>query len=411
MSKILPRLRPGLDIFPSPSAEHPGIVIRDSMRYSEAILLIPPIWVVALPCLDGQQTDLDLQAMLTRRTGQIAPSEAIASFVDALRSQGFLETEEFYAMRDKRQAEFRAAEVRESTHSENYPRDVLDGYLSGTGLQACVPAPNLLGIAAPHVSPEGGWQSYADAYRRITPDLADRVFVILGTSHYGEPEKFGLTRKPYATPLGTSECDQPMLDQLIKRAPSAVIEEDYCHAVEHSIEFQVLFLQHVMQQPVKVLPILCGTFLDSLTTGRKPESQDSVRAFFDALGELAAEHGKRLFWLLGIDMAHMGARYGDNFAATADQGQMAEVAMRDQSRLERVCAGDCDSFLEMVTPNGDDLKWCGYSPLYTFMRALPGTPGKVLRYEQWNIDPQSVVSFGAIEFPGLRASQSPAGQP
>jgi hypothetical protein len=44
----------------------------------------------------------------------------------------------------------------------------------------------------------------------------------------------------------------------------------------------------------------------------------------------------RLFWILGIDMAHMGARYHDGFAAHANQGIMAEVAERDRKRIERV---------------------------------------------------------------------------
>ena len=30
--------------------------------------------------------------------------------------------------------------------------------------------------------------------------------------------------------------------------------EDYCHAVEHSIEFQVMFLQSIFGPDIKVLP-------------------------------------------------------------------------------------------------------------------------------------------------------------
>ena len=46
----------------------------------------------------------------------------------------------------------------------------------------------------------------------------------------------------------------------------------------------------------------------------------------------------------------------------------------------------------------DDLKWCGSSPLYTFLRAVPGAKGTLRGYEQWNIDEQSVVSFAALSF-------------
>ena len=46
----------------------------------------------------------------------------------------------------------------------------------------------------------------------------------------------------------------------------------------------------------------------------------------------------------------------------------------------------------------DPLKWCGYSPLYTFMKAVPEARGKLHRYEHWQIDEESVVSYGEIEF-------------
>jgi len=81
---------------------------------------------------------------------------------------------------------------------------------------------------------------------------------------------------------------------------------------------------------------------------------------------------------------------------------MREVAALDNVRLERVCAGDTSGFVGLVQPNQDELKWCGYSPFYIFLRTMehirPKLQGRLLRYDQWNIDAQSVVSFGALEF-------------
>ncbi len=406
MSSVLPRLRSGLDIMPSPVPDRPGLLVRDPFRYTETMLLIPPHWAVALACFDGQQTELDLQALLTRRTGQLVFSADVGKFVETLRSQGFLETEEFYEMRDRRQAEFREAAERRPVHAgAAYPEDAaglqqtLAEYFRSSDSQPPAPGPRPpIALAAPHVSPMGGWNCYAAAYRRLGSELRDRTFVLLGTSHFGPPEKFGLTKKPYVTPLGAAEVDTALVDWLARRAPQAVILEDYCHAIEHSIEFQVVFLQYAMGAPVKIVPILCGPFAASLATEAPPESEDAVRSFFEALGEMAAAHGERLFWLLGIDLAHMGARYGDRFEATAGQGLMVEVSERDNERLARACAGDASGFFDLVKGNSDDLKWCGYPPLYTFLRSVPGLRGHVLRYEQWNIDPQSVVSFAGLEF-------------
>ena len=51
--------------------------------------------------------------------------------------------------------------------------------------------------------------------------------------------------------------------------------------------------------------------------------------------------------------------------------------------------------------NQDDLKWCGSSPIYTFLKAVPEARGTLRRYQQWNIDEQSVVSFAASRFPAI----------
>jgi hypothetical protein len=404
MSKVLPRLRADIDVMPSPVPEQPGLLVRDPFRYSPALLIIPPALVPSLAFFDGEQTDLDLKTDLYRRTGQLVGEEVVGEFVRALQGQGFLETEEYHRMRDARQAEFRGALERVANHAGSaYPdepdalRNQFQAYLESADKSA--PAPeDMIGLAAPHVSPFGGAKSYGTAYRRLAPSLADKTFVVLGTSHYGRPERFGLTRKPFVTPLGTLEVDTQRIDWLAKQAGDAVLMEDYCHAIEHSIEFQCVFLQHALGPSVRILPILCGPFFESLLTGRLPESHAGVERFLSALGELAEREGSHLFWILGIDLAHIGRRYGDRSAVRAGEGRMQSVESQDHERLQRACAGDREGFFELVHPEQDRLRWCGYSALYTFLKAVPEARGSLLHYEQWNIDPDSVVSFAALEF-------------
>src|SRR5262249_6598465 len=158
---------------------------------------------------------------------------------------------------------------------------------------------------------------------------------------------------------------------------------------EHTVELQVVFLQHVLGPDVRILPVLCGPFVKSLTDGAPPEKDDQVRQFFDALGELGEREGDGLFWVLGVDMAHMGARYHDRFSAIAGKGAMLEVQSRDAARIACINTSDAGGFWNLVQENRDDLKWCGSSPFYTFLKAAPGAKGHLLRYEQWNIDEQS----------------------
>jgi AmmeMemoRadiSam system protein B len=404
LAQTLARLRHALDFLPSPAPDRPGLLVRDPFRYSDAMLILPPLLLECLECFDGQHTDLELRAQLVQLTGDLQVGKLAQHLTDSLSAAGFLEDETFRAMKAARQQAFAEAPKREPSHAGSaYPEEIgalqttMAGYMDGAGERRAFDG-RLMGIAAPHVSPEGGWQSYRAAYQTLGPEFRDRTFVILATSHYGQPEHFGLTRKPFVTPLGETGTNTALVDWLAERGGSAVLMEDYCHSFEHTVELQVIFLQHIYGPGVRILPILCGQFAHSIYLGGAPEQDEGVRRFFAALGEMAAREGDRLFWILGIDMAHMGARYQDPFAAHADQGIMAEVAARDRERIGRVLASDGDAFWSLVQERRDDLKWCGSAPLYTFLKALPAARGELLRYEQWNIDPKSVVSFAGIAF-------------
>ena len=119
----------------------------------------------------------------------------------------------------------------------------------------------------------------------------------------------------------------------------------------------------------------------------------------NALGELHVTQGDRLCWVLGVDMAHMGRRYGDPTSVQANDGIAQEIEARDRERMSHVVAGDADAFWAAVHSDGADaLKWCGSAPLYAFMKAQPEAKARVLDYSQWNIDDSSIVSFGALSF-------------
>ena len=141
-------------------------------------------------------------------------------------------------------------------------------------------------------SPGGGYESYRAAYQLLGPQYKERTFVILGTSHYGAPERFGLTRKPYITPWGASRTNVSLVDELTRKAPGAIGMEDYCHSVEHSIEFQVLFLQAIYGPDISILPILCGSYAESIYRGGKPEANENVNRLLGVLGEIGARESE-----------------------------------------------------------------------------------------------------------------------
>ncbi len=389
---------------PSADAARPGLIIRDPYQYSGATLIVPPPLVQVLECFDGEQSTIDLRSELVRITGEIQVGDLEKHLFDSLNEAGFLDNDRYHDMKSRRESEFALEQTRPAVFSGSaYPEnagklsELLDGRIGRARGDA-----GIIAIAAPHASPDAGWETYRAAYQALpSRDVANnRTFIVLGTSHYGAPDRFGLTRKQFVTPFGVSQTDLGLVDELEREAADAIRMEDYCHAVEHSIEFQIVFLQYLYGAAVRILPILCGPFVKSIYEGGMPEDSVHLARFFDALGNIAAREGERLFFVIGVDMAHMGPRYHDRAPVTANSGEMLQVQARDRGRIERVCEGDALAYWSLVQEKHDDLKWCGASPIYTFLKALPAARGELNHYHQWQIDPHSVVTFGAMHFRG-----------
>ncbi|MFN7542988.1 MAG: AmmeMemoRadiSam system protein B [Acidobacteriota bacterium] len=391
MSVVLSRLRHNLDAMPSPDPEQPGLVLRDTFGYSHQVLLIPPHLVRALQFFNGYATDSELREWMVRVMNRFDVGEEMEQLLRVLSENGFLEDENYERMREQAHSEFASLPSRPAAFAGGaYPecpedcRRFLDQFLEEAE-ELPEAEGTMMGIAAPHVSYEGGWECYRDAFLALRRMGPDRTYVILATSHYGPPEKFGVTRKAYQTPLGETTPANELLDEIRAIAGASLIEEDYCHSMEHSAEFHVLWLQHLFGANVKVLPILVGPSM----------ADEPINAMHDALREIAARHGDKLAWVLSIDMAHMGPRYGDE--QEYREGD-ASIAGQDEERVSMLQAGDIQGFWRDVRKNGDPWKWCGSAPLYALYQALPGLKAEPLRYGHWNIDDSSVVSFAAMRF-------------
>jgi len=253
------------------------------------------------------------------------------------------------------------------------------------------------GLVAPHIDFHRGGPAYAWAYR----DLAERgdadCFVIFGTCHAGMADPFALTRKDYDTPLGPARVDRDFVEALATRARQDCFASELAHRNEHSIEFQAVFLQYLYagRRDVRVVPVLTSFVHEALARRRRPEDDPRVRAFLDALAETAAASGRRVAYIAGADLAHMGPRFGDPNPVSPEE--LATIGREDRAMLESVEAGDADGFFESVRRDNDRRRICGLSPIYALLRALGGARGTLRRYGQWP-DPEGVVTFASLVY-------------
>ena len=97
----------------------------------------------------------------------------------------------------------------------------------------------------------------ASAYARLAParEVITRV-VLLGPTHRVPVRGLALpAAERFATPLGPVEIDQAAVKRL--RALPHVVVSDEAHALEHSLEVHLPFLQHVLGE-FKLVPLAVG---------------------------------------------------------------------------------------------------------------------------------------------------------
>jgi hypothetical protein len=403
-----PRLR-RVDFFP---VEHEGqrfLGLRDPAGYTDAVVLVPIELLELVSLFDGEHSIVDIQAVIMRVKGELVRREQLEQLIAALDDQGFMEGEGFEVRRSAVDEAFRAAPVRPAAHAGGAytgdPRELraaMDAFFTapaGPGPIASTRngAP-VRGLIAPHIDFHRGGPAYAWAYR----DLAERVdadtFVIFGTCHAGMADPFALTRKPYDTPFGPAAVENDFIDALAARAGLDLFGSEIAHRGEHSIEFQVVFLQYLFagRRDVRIVPVLTSFAHEAMLTGTTPGKSDPVRRFHDALAETVAASGRRVAFIAGADLAHVGPRFGDPAPVAASD--LARVEREDRAMLEAVERADADAFFESVARDGDRRRICGLSPIYSLLCMIaPGSTGALRRYAQWP-DPQGTVTFASVVF-------------
>jgi len=417
-----PRLR-ALEAFP---VEHEGqrcVALRDPAGFTDQIAVLPVPLLDLVSLFDGVHSVEEMRQILRERHGEAPTIEQIASVIERFDEAGFLDSDRF---RDRRQAQedaFRRNPVRPAahaggayageaealarqidaffTHAEGPGRVSVDwgsaGAISGP-TQIKEPVKALSGLLAPHIDFHRGGSTYAWAYKEVLERSDADLYVILGTCHAGMPDPFAITLKPYDTPLGAVPVDRDFYEALSRRAGQDLLASEPAHRAEHSIEFQAVMLQHLVapRRAFTILPVLASYLHEVVWTRGDPEADPRVPRFVDALRDTLAASERRVCLIAGVDLAHVGPRFGDPERNTSRS--LALVERADRGMLDSVVAGDARGFFASVAFDRDARRICGLSPIYTLLRLVPEARGRLLRYAQWP-DPEGAVTFCAVSFP------------
>lgn len=388
MTQFRPKLRPSVRGQRQPDG---AVVLFDAARVTPTQLTLSPTAVQVLSRCDGSATVADIAAACG------VPADALRPLFAALDDNLFLDSDAFHA--------YLTGPERRPSCVGCYPpdpqaiREQLDGLFtapSGPGLPGPVrdDLPPVRAVLAPHMDYARGGVSYGWAFKELAERTRARLFVIVATSHYSG-ERFTLTRQHFRTPLGLCETDQRAVDILRREYGPGVFADPFAHYPEHSVELEVVLLQHVIREPFRIVPLLCGSFADRVAVNSTVA--DDLARMTAALRTLEAEIGEPVCYLISGDLAHIGPKFHDPLPL--DDGRLAASRRQDDRILAQLEAADPAGYFGVIAGEGDERNICGLPPTWLTLTATTPAGGRVLHYQQF-VHPErhESVSFAAAAF-------------
>jgi hypothetical protein len=413
MSGGLPKLR-SLEAIPVVQDGQQMIALRDPSQIREATLLVPPEFYAVLPYFNGRNTILDLQTILTRRSGQLVFRDQIEKIIEQLDQALFLDNDHYYRKKSQIIEKYRAEPRRTASHAGiSYPedpqqlKDMLDSFFShesGAGCPGTTRNRLIRAIAAPHIDLRLGGPVYSHAYRALAESRLPETIFILGIGHMGLPGLYSITRKDFETPLGKVSVDNEFLETFFSNLDRSLFADHISHRTEHSIEFQVIFLKYLFgQQTPQIIPVLTSFNYRDLIGPDSSSVMEQIDSFVDALLKTERQTGNRIMILASVDLAHIGPRYGDS--SIPNSKTVEGVMQKDQELMNFLIESNPRKFLDYIAQEDDKRRTCGFPALYSLLKFVGGKKGCLLSHGYGEMD--STHSF--VTYASLVWYDSPAG--
>jgi AmmeMemoRadiSam system protein B len=403
MDETPPIARRDLEFFPVQHEGQQFVLIRDHLGLAEEGKAVGlPLYQI-MTLLDGSTTIRDLQMELIRqRGGVLVGADEINGLLALLDESFLLDSERFKNAKERIIADFTAQRIRPCSHcGKSYPenpselRARLDEILNS---ELSIPESEgkLSALVAPHIDLNVGYKGYSGAYQMLKHATPSRV-ILLGVGHQLQNALFSLTDKDFETPLGITKSDQAQIRLLREAGQNIIAPNDFIHRSEHSIEFQVIFLQHLLaDNPFTIIPILCGSLQTGFPEYSRQAYLEQTGRFLDELRLILNDPKQETILIAGVDFSHTGPKFGHEMPASHLQNRSQE---HDQNLLKHLTRLDAANFWEESSRVNDQFNVCGFSALACLLEVLPECQGELLHYEIWHEAPtRSAVSFASLVF-------------
>ena len=407
-----PKLRP-VEVVLAKVSERPVYLLRDASRLTEGAVTVSEDILYVLRFFDGRHSPLDIRSEYMRKFGGFLFEEQLDEILQKLESSMLLEGETFDKHMESLKNEFARSETRACSHAGTaYPSDpdeltaMLDEFFThseGPGAPLSGPgdagAPR--GLVLPHIDIRAGGPCTAWGYAELAKGKLPDVLVVLGTGHSGPENNFAVTKKDFLTPLGRATTDGSFVDSVLGSCGTDFTAGELAHKAEHSVEFQVVFLQYLYKKlgadgaGPRIVPVLCSFGFGDVAPDAPNDTSSRISEFVAALRKASETCGARVCFLASADLAHLGPRYGD--PRGIEGAEISVVKSRDLEMLGAVERGSAEEFAAIIAEERDGRHVCGFSPIYTMLKAMEPTSGRLLKYGYTPVDNAgSIVSFAGM---------------
>ena len=406
MDEKIPKLRTDLEFFPVQQGRGRFVFVKDSLGLADGRLIPFPLFEILIQ-MDGKASLRDIQAFVMRKSGgMIIRKEEIEALIKKFDDMFLLDSNRYRLERQRIENEFLSMKIRNCFHcGRSYPKEpeeltkMIEKIIEEADADSAGSnSSNIIALIAPHIDISVGAKVYGKVYSEIKGKSYSKV-IIIGVGHNLSDNFFSVTEKDFETPLGISKTYKDGIRALKRAAQNVIAETDFAHKTEHSIEFQLIFLQHLLKGDFEILPILCGP-VKFLLNGEYSRNSylKKVKPFIEVLSDIFSQN--RCLLVAGVDLSHIGPKFGHDMPARYIEPQSRR---HDQALINAILNKSPDAFWEESKRVDDKYNVCGFSALSCFLELITRDPldkvAELLDYEIWHEEAtNSAVSFCGIKF-------------
>ena len=356
-----------------------------------------------LQLLDGFHDLRDIQTILTKRQGgRIVYVSEIESFIESLDRACLLESPFFDQKMCGLRSEFSSKPIRLPVHAgKSYVSDPaelahfienVESNMSQERLKHI--QDNITGILAPHIDINIARDVYVNTYRYLKGKNYDTV-VILGINHHLQEGLYCISEKNYATPFGEIKTDKDFIRRLKEALPGGTLApDDFGHMTEHSIEFQTVFLHYYLTGPFAIVPILCGSVHEFIQERRSVLTDERFRGMVSLMKQLLEEKKGRTLIVAGVDLSHVGRKFGDQAPADA---LLPEATACDKLMLSCIGREEPENIFQKAVETMDRYHVCGLPAILLFSSLLAEDQADVLHFDTYRErETESAVNYASL---------------